>query len=113
MRNKNKIFYVSILIFILSPLFGKEYKHAFLDLKEVVDDKESFIISVDGEWEFYWKEFLEYEDLYAESKDSAILVNVPSYWTDYEIGGEKPDRKGYATYRKKIYLHENHPEYSD
>jgi signal transduction histidine kinase len=87
-----------------------------LDLREVdLNDPDSPLIKLDGEWDFYWKVFPEGESLkLPESKKNQMLV--PGIWNgkklstangtanEDELGGE-----GYATYRLKILLKEPYP----
>jgi len=63
------------------------------------------IVSLDGIWDFYWEEYHFYED-FSENKSVAgkNYVEVPGYWTDYDIEGEDPTPLGYATFRRKIEL---------
>ncbi|MEA4954383.1 MAG: histidine kinase [Pseudoflavonifractor sp.] len=54
------------------------------------------IISLDGQWEFYWEQLLSYEDLGQERAD--FYVEVPDSWTAYTFNGERLPGSGYATY---------------
>ncbi|MFW5645073.1 MAG: sensor histidine kinase, partial [Bacteroidota bacterium] len=79
-------------------------------LDKSTDQIESFLLSIDGEWEYYPERFLVHEDFYDEIPESGIVVEVPSYWTDYQLDGKAPKAKSFATYRKKIYLPDKHPD---
>jgi len=60
-------------------------------------------VALDGEWEFYWREFIEYKDLDSpEVLNKKILVNVPDTWDKYGDGNERFTGFGYATYRIKV-----------
>ena len=69
------------------------------------DFNEQWYLKLDGEWEFYWKTFVD-PDAFAKGQapDPTLFANVPGYWKDYQhdtldFGGE-----GYATYRLRIIL---------
>jgi len=57
------------------------------------------VISLDGEWMFYWNELLSVRDLAGRKGDYA-QVAVP--WSEQEIGGKYYPRNGYATYVLRI-----------
>lgn len=71
-----------------------------LDLRGIADS-EHFILKLNGEWEFYWKQLLYPHDF----KKTGVVPDhysiVPSYWTDYhelaDVG-----KFGYATYRLRV-----------
>lgn len=75
-----------------------------LDMREVRFNRET-LISLNGEWEFYWDTLLYPEDLRGEERPgNAMVVTVPSYWSAYEIGGSGLSRFGYGTYALKVLL---------
>jgi len=57
--------------------------------------------SLDGEWEFYWKQLLLAEDF--RKSDSSLqraqFVNVPSTWNKYQVVDETMGDTGVATYK--------------
>ena len=53
-------------------------------------------IHLDGQWAFYWKQFIMASELKSYKPDA--FVTVPSVWNVYSIGNEKIDGQGYATY---------------
>jgi hypothetical protein len=82
-----------------------------LDLRDWDFEKDGNI-NLDGEWEFYWKEFPMGDalELPEEKKD---FITVPSVWNGHivkriTVTGEAIEEKlggeGYATYRLKILL---------
>jgi signal transduction histidine kinase len=106
-------FILCILAFLqltyISDAKAEKNEHAVLYIDREVEHVDSFIIFLDGDWEFYWQEFKNYNDFYDKQIDSALIVKVPSYWTDYVVDSKKPfEGKGYATYRKKIYMPSSH-----
>jgi len=74
-----------------------------LDLREI-KNPESYIIKLNGEWEFYWKKMLHPHDFNAVKIIPDYYGKVPSYWTDYPAGSVKTEKTGYATYRLTILL---------
>ncbi|MDX1957054.1 MAG: ATP-binding protein [Leptospiraceae bacterium] len=101
--------FISILILIFSfgckPSNDLRVKSAFLDLTSFSFNE---IIPLDGEWEFYWKEYL-YPGKKPETK--TYLVNVPSFWHKSEETKDLPSL-GFGTYRMKIQVPKNSPELS-
>ncbi len=63
----------------------------YLDLSQY--DLQHGAIPLNGEWKFYWHQFLEPKDLTEKNQESDSLINVPGIWNKkgYEA-------KGYATY---------------
>ncbi|WCL49838.1 SpoIIE family protein phosphatase [Leptospira sp. GIMC2001] len=58
------------------------------------------IVPLDGEWQFFWKQFL--EPGLSESEISALessMIDVPGIWNDTNQAGEVIDGMGFATYR--------------
>ena len=78
-------------------------KSGILDLK-AWDFKQKGIISLDGEWEFYWNQLLTYDDFHQGEEDLQPdgYVTVPRVWNNYQIDGNKLPGEGCATYRLKI-----------
>lgn len=78
-------------------------------VKGVIDLREStnpgkFIVKLNGEWEFYWKKFLQPGDLRSGTVKPDYFGYVPSYWTDYHDNQVKTERFGYATYHLTVLL---------
>ena len=66
-------------------------------------------LRLDGEWEFYWRNFL-YSDAGAATAAPkpapAALVAVPNNWSSYRENGERLPAFGYASYRLRLLLPE-------
>ena len=88
-----------------------------LDLRDW-DFEQHGIISLNGNWEFYWQQLLFAEDF--ESGQSPLLsgyIPVPDAWNSYRIdhqllterGGQRLTGDGFATYRLHILLNDNQP----
>lgn len=79
-----------------------------LDLRGTAFDDKG-VISLNGEWIFYWERLLTPENYLAEtSPDMGIPVNVPSYFSNYEIEGESLPGIGYGTYKLTVILPEDY-----
>ncbi len=63
------------------------------------NDKKTY--NLFGEWDFYWDTLLTPQQI-KTTQLKPLKVYVPSRWTKYEIDGETPPYKGYATYQTKI-----------
>lgn len=100
-------FFIYICFFVLSacnvsPIISKENVEVIdgvLDLTNW-DWEQDGIISLDGEWEFYWDHLLTPEELRTnEHSHDHQLLTVPRLWNNHIIEGEKLSGIGYATYR--------------
>jgi diguanylate cyclase (GGDEF)-like protein len=109
MQNKKFIFSMIVLVFILPLLGGCSSKISFnqprakegvLDLSQCRLDQK--VVNLDGQWEFYWKQLLEPEDLNTTSIDNNGYIETPSSWNHHYINGEELPGEGYATYRLKL-----------
>lgn len=69
-----------------------------MDLSDYVLHKKQIIL--DGEWEFFWKQFI----ISDQEKNPRVdrIIKVPDSWSNYRINGEGLSAGGYASYR--IYL---------
>lgn len=110
-RNK-KYFPIAIVVLIIlllnininSKPAKKQLKieNGVLDITNWNLEKDG-IIALDGEWEFYWNQLLNYEDFHNGENDKIKkYVNVPSVWNKYNIDDKRLPEDGYATYRLKI-----------
>ena len=101
---------IASLIFIIlsapSLLYGQTYRaeKGVMDLRNL-ENKDKFIVNLNGEWEFYWNQML-YPFNFKQDKKPVpdCYGSVPSYWTDYKSGKVKTEKRGYATYRLTILL---------
>lgn len=72
-----------------------------LDLKNW-DGRRDGYLSLNGEWDFYWKRFLSYQDIAAGRPVTHITVKIPSVWNSYKINGKNLPGFGYGTYLLKV-----------
>lgn len=105
--------YIYIILLLLS--YFKSYgshnsidgvpdaKNGILDLrKSPLTD----IISLDGEWHFYWNQLIGPGSNHAQNQRYEI-VDFPFRWENYELNGKKLPSYGYATYKLTILLPKN------
>lgn len=68
-----------------------------------IDFRESKLIGLEGEYEFYWNQLLTPKDFTDLSKNKLTgYIDVPGVWNDYEVNGKKLGGDGYATFRVRI-----------
>ena len=79
-------------------------RNGALDLREWDQEKHP-VISLDGDWEFYWNSLLLSRDLPNQNNKSYAQLSRP--WNEQLIGGQQLAQDGYATYSLKIFLPEN------
>jgi hypothetical protein len=58
-------------------------------------------LSLSGNWEFYWNQFLDKNDL-KNHPTPDLKAKVPSVWNDFIVDGKKIGGMGYATYHLHI-----------
>lgn len=67
-----------------------------------IDFSHNKLVSLDGQWEFYWNKLLMPEDFIYELKPKVdSFMKVPGVWSDN--GGTNYTRQGIATYRLSFY----------
>lgn len=106
------IFIGSFFFIFAANLLASNQSHPIpekgvLDLRKTTLDRNS-VFNLNGEWEFYWEQLLAPGNyLQAQEKEEGVLVNVPSYFSNYEVDGESLPGMGYGTYCLTILLPEN------
>lgn len=84
-------------------------RNGILDLRSW-DFENNGNIELNGEWEFYWKNFLPPDTPPEEYPSPSSLISVPGPWKSMVIGDETLSGAGYATYRLTILLPEKSSE---
>ena len=84
-------------------------RNGILDLRSW-DFENNGNIELNGEWEFYWKNFLPPDTPPEEYPSPSSLISVPGPWKSTVIGDETLSEVGYATYRLIILLPEKSSE---
>jgi two-component system LytT family sensor kinase len=59
------------------------------------------VVSLNGDWEFYWEKFITDKELKNGAKPD-LIQNVPEVWNNYRINQKKLPGFGYGTYRLKV-----------
>jgi len=106
-KKKYYAFFIIILSLILlaiwyaqtSALKQIEVQKGIMNI-ESYDMEVKTPISLNGEWEFYWKHFLMASDISDIEPD--LMVKVPSTWDEYSMDGQGLPGQGYGTYRLHV-----------
>ena len=72
-----------------------------LDLKSW-EPENNGVLTLNGQWDFYWKRYLSYQDLISDSPEPDVTAVVPSVWNSYKINGKRLPGYGYGTYHLKV-----------
>jgi signal transduction histidine kinase len=75
-------------------------KNGILDLRKIPLTQ---IVSLDGEWLFYWNQLIDSGSIRNKNQNYEI-VNFPFRWDNYELNGQKLPSYGYASYRLTVIL---------
>lgn len=57
-------------------------------------------IYLDGQWEFYWNQFIVSER--SQTSDPDFTISVPDSWSNYEIDGKELPAAGFASYKLAV-----------
>ncbi|QGT98698.1 Serine phosphatase RsbU, regulator of sigma subunit [Candidatus Syntrophocurvum alkaliphilum] len=89
---------------MISPVEAKERPEAISGLLDLTnwDFKQDGVLSLDGQWEFYWQELLTPDDLNKTNVIATEYINVPMSWNKQKINNDQISGQGYATYRLLI-----------
>jgi adenylate cyclase len=97
-----KLFLFLLFLSFFCPVFSAPVLKAVkgeIDLRNW--DFSQDIISLEGEWEFYWKQFIKTDSI-SVAKPNGFSV-IPGLWNDEKVDGETLGGFGYATYRLVFY----------
>jgi len=98
----NRLLFFFILFYASECLAGVKAPLAvkgIIDLREIAVTN-NFIVTLNGEWEFYWGKMLHpYDFKVSGGPKPSCFGRVPSYWTDYSPKLVKTAPMGFATYR--------------
>jgi two-component system sensor histidine kinase ChiS len=88
----------------------EDHPHAqkgLIDLSNI-DFNKGGAVKLDGEWEFYWKKLLSFDDFQKNPRqEKSGFISIPSAWNGYSVDGKQIDGDGFATYRLTVLLHNN------
>ncbi|MET3287598.1 UNVERIFIED_CONTAM: hypothetical protein ABID98_000168 [Brevibacillus sp. OAP136] len=68
------------------------------------DFSQNEMVSLDGEWEFFWNRLLAPIDFRQSVVPPPTYERVPSQWNAYQSGRHPLSNQGYATYRVRIQI---------
>lgn len=104
------IFLLFVYLFIAFSAASKNPKAAqgILDLSAWNFEKDG-VVSLDGEWEFYWDKLLTYQDFHDNPNMIKNYGQVPYAWNYYVHDGNKLPGFGYGTYRLRIKTNSQEP----
>lgn len=74
-----------------------------MDLSQYNFEK-SGVVSLNGQWKFYWKKFYRYPTLQDKALHPDGLINLPQNWNDFLYQGKPIGQNGYATYHMRLKL---------
>lgn len=106
-KNYDVIFLLTLIFIaiLMLTVVNAPTTNAFQPVKGVMDiagwnleSKESILLN--GQWELYWKRFIDFGEQELERPD--LYVNVPNSWDKYILGGNVLPIYGYATYRLRV-----------
>ncbi len=103
---RHVLMFAALLVAFLVGInvFNQDYplsKDGVLDLTKWDLNKEGRV-TLSGEWEFDWGEFLTWEDYMEGPRTESIIVPVPQVWNQYQVDGRNLPGFGYATYHLKV-----------
>jgi len=79
-------------------------KNGILDLRKI---PLSQIVSLDGEWLFYWNQLIDSGSVRNKNQKYEI-VNFPFRWDNYQLNGQRLPSYGHASYRLTVILPKTH-----
>lgn len=102
-----RIFIIIFFIFISINCEGKKKtvpnaKLGVIDLRDWNFDEDG-VINLDGEWEFYWEEFLSNEQI-LNKNNNISYIKVPDAWNGNIINNKKIEGRTFGTYKLKILI---------
>ena len=108
-QNLNRLVYISsilLLLFLIGIFIWNNQSAKYPEVKNGVielndwDFEKNGNIPLDGQWEFYWKKLLTYENFHQGTKiQPDAYVKVPDVWNNYKLDDNKTTGDGFATYR--------------
>lgn len=103
------------LLFVFHSILYTKFYHVFnrnnkeingsIDLTN--EDLKNKIIYLDGQWEFYWNQFIHSEPKQHMKPD--FIIKVPAEWSQYEIRGKKLPVAGFGSYKLNLNISYDKP----
>ncbi len=112
-NNKLFNFLVAVLVILIIATVGKVFTNTNAEISHLSahdgildltgwNPNQDGILSLQGQWDFYWKRFLTNQELQSMNPVPDIEADVPSVWTNYQVNGDNLPGFGYATYHLKV-----------
>lgn len=79
-----------------SPQVQMKATKGELDLSQWDFDKDG-TVTLEGEWDFYWNQFLSYEEIIAKKSSIDTYLKVPGVWKDLKVGNSVLPGDGFIT----------------
>lgn len=95
------VFFLCVYLFTGKDNSRHYSEKGILDLRNWQPEQNG-ILSLCGEWNFYWNRFVSYPEYTAGYIVPDIAANVPDVWNNYSMKGENLPGFGYATYVLKV-----------
>ncbi|MBP7279927.1 MAG: response regulator [Leptospiraceae bacterium] len=99
---------LSILLINCNYQSPVQVEKGFLDLhNDLIFSRGERIVTLSGEWEFYWKQFLDpvnFSEMETTKNPETNYMGIPFSWNGASINGETLGAEGYATYRMVVRL---------
>ena len=111
--NLKNIKYLALLLLLLLFVSCSETRQSNINISDGKLDislhnfKEDGTVKLNGEWKFYWKQLLSYDDLKDPINKSYKKFNIPGLWTDYRIDDYLLPSYGYSTFTLEVESDEN------
>lgn len=98
---------ISIIAIICIFIFSKPDNNRIYPENGVLDlqswkPEHGGVLSLSGQWDFYWERFLTYQEVKAGSTVPDVKADTPSVWNSYKINGKNLPGFGYGTYLLKV-----------
>jgi signal transduction histidine kinase len=95
------IIVLSSLVYSIKPE-AKENSPSQDGLYTITHYHKQVPISLDGEWEFYWKKLLTPQDFHQNQPQVPAIIQIPHNANGYQLGNGEISHTGYGTYRLRI-----------
>lgn len=112
LRDKKYVRYILLLSVLVLAAFSLSFfktgdtkqvrpVNGVLDLKNWNAHKDE-ILSLNGQWDFYWQKFITYQDIENSRPAPDITADAPGFWDSYKINGKNLPGMGYGTYLLRV-----------
>lgn len=92
---------IAFMLFAIGKMYSTDsgiVTNGKLDLSSV-DFGQNELVTLNGQWEFYWNKLLTQENFTKQKPQMDSLIKVPGTWDDKKAGTKVYPHRGVATYR--------------